>query len=85
MKQPILFFLLVVFVISSFVLVFTNFNTPPEKLNEIIVTNPIDECFDTTMETWFVEFNESQAQGASMSEADNSAAEVALASLKECR
>lgn len=84
MKQPIIFFLILITVISGFVLLATNFNSPPEKLNDVIVSNPIDECFDSSMETWFVEFNENQKGGATMSEADNKASQLALASFSDC-
>lgn len=84
MKQPIIFFLAMVFVFSGFVLMFTNFNTPTQKLNEVIATESIDDCYDTTMETWFVEFNENQDNGATMSDADKKASKLALASFKDC-
>ena len=73
-----------VFVFSGFVLMFTNFNTPPQLLNEVIATENIDECYDTTMETWFVEFNDFQDHGATMSDADKKASKLALASYSEC-
>lgn len=85
MKEPIIFLAALIIVITGFVLLFTNFNTPPENLNDVITSGPIDECFDNTMETWFIEFNESQERGADMSEADNAAAKTALANFDDCQ
>ncbi|MDH5476036.1 MAG: hypothetical protein OEX22_10125 [Cyclobacteriaceae bacterium] len=84
MKEPILFFAIIVFVIFSVVLMFTNFNTPPQQLNEIILSDSNDECFEDTMETWFIEFNETQENGASMTEADEKASLLAIASFNDC-
>ena len=85
MKQPILFFLAVVVVVFGYVMLFTNFSTAPDELNKMAETAIIDECYDDTMTTWFVEFNENQENGASMSEADANAAKTALASYDSCQ
>lgn len=74
-----------VFVISGFVLMFTNFNTPPQKLNEVITTQSIDDCYDITMTIWFIEFNKRQENGANMSEADEIASKIALISFNNCQ
>lgn len=84
MKQPIVFFLALVFVITGYVMLFTNFNSPTQELNQVIASESIDECFDNTMTTWFEEFNENQENGADMSEADESASKLALASFSNC-
>lgn len=84
MKYPIIFFSMVVIVVTGFVLMFTGFNSAPQKLNKMIVIEDIDECYDQTMNTWFVEFNTTQEQGATMAEADLAAAEKALISYAEC-
>ena len=85
MKQPILFFLAIVFVLFGYVMLFTNFNSAPEKLNEVATVKIIDECYDDTMATWFVEFNESQENGANMNEADEKAAIAALINYDSCK
>lgn len=84
MKYPIIFFSMVVIVVAGFVLMFTGFNSAPQRLNEVAVVEDIDECYDNTMTTWFVEFNQSQEAGATIAEADNKAAEKALSSFEEC-
>jgi len=74
-----------VFVISGYVLLFTNFNSPPQKLNEVIITQSIDNCYDSTMTIWFMEFHKRQENGADMSEADEIASKIALVSFNDCQ
>jgi hypothetical protein len=44
-----------------------------------------DECFNRKMEQWFISFNELQAEGASMVEADAKALVEAEAEYKKCK
>lgn len=85
MRAPLTAFAIVAFVITGFALMFTNYNTTPgEQLNEVMAEKSIDDCYDATLTSWFIEFNTSQEQGATMSEADALASEVALDNYGEC-
>ena len=75
---------MVVLIVTGFVLMFTGFNSAPQRLSKVADTQQIDECYDNTMTTWFVEFNQSQDAGATMAEADEKAAEKALGSFEDC-
>jgi hypothetical protein len=44
-----------------------------------------DECFNRKMEQWFISFNQLQAEGASMAEADKKALVEAEAEYKKCK
>ena len=55
------------------------------KINEIIASRDTDECYETMMEQWFIEFLKMQDAGLSMDEADQKAAEFALQVYYECQ
>jgi len=85
MKYPLAAFLVVAIVIVGFVLLFTNYNqTASEQFAKVLATENIDECYDETMDAWFIEFNTSQNEGATMNEADEKASEKALTNYDEC-
>ncbi|HNP17234.1 MAG TPA: hypothetical protein PKL31_02265 [Fulvivirga sp.] len=85
MRYPILFFSFVLVIVVGFVLMFTNYSNPTERLNELMTDEPIDECYDNTMDAWFIEFNNTQEEGVTMEEADKRAAEKALTQFDECK
>jgi len=85
MKYPLIAFVIVAFVVVGFALMFSNYNTDPtQQLNKVVADKSMDECYDKTMDSWFIEFNENQNNGATMDEADQKAAETALLSYDEC-
>lgn len=85
MKYPIFFFGFVLVVVVGFVLMFTNYSNPAQQLNALMADEPITDCYDNTMEAWFVEFNNNQEEGVTMEEADKIAAEKALNQFDECK
>ncbi len=85
MRYPILFFSFVLVIVVGFVLMFTNYNNPTERLNALMTDEPIDDCYDNTMDAWFIEFNNTQEEGVTMEEADQRAAEKALSQFDECK
>lgn len=84
MKYPIFFFACVLLFIVGFALVFTNYNNPKERLNTLMADQPLDDCYDNSMEAWFIEFNNNQDEGITMAEADKLAAKKALNQFDEC-
>lgn len=84
MKYPVFFFGFVLVVVVGFVLMFTNYNNPTQQLNTLMADEPITDCYDNTMEAWFVAFNNTQDEGVTMEEADKIAAETALSQFDEC-
>ena len=85
MKYPIIFFAFVLVIVIGFVLMFTNYSNPTKRLNALMADEPIDDCYDNTMDAWFVEFNNTQDKGVNMKEADKRAAERALNQFDECK
>jgi len=63
---------------------FTNFNSAGYQLSAVMASEKIDECFDITMDTWFIEFNANQEQGNNLYQADQRAAAKALDSFDDC-
>ena len=85
MKYPLIFFAFILLVIIGFSLIFTNYESAPQRLNKVMAsTEELDDCYDDTMTTWFEEFNTSQEEGVTMEEADELAAEKALDNFEEC-
>lgn len=85
MRVPLTAFGIVAVVIIGFVLLFTNYNqSASSQFSEVIAAENIDECYDETMNSWFIEFNNNQESGASMSEADEKASEKALSGYDNC-
>lgn len=79
MKYPLAAFGFVAIVILGMVMLFTNYNqTASQKLSKVMAKEEIDECYDKTLDSWFIEFNESQENGLTMAEADATASKEAL-------
>jgi hypothetical protein len=85
MRYPIFFFAFVLVVVVGFVLMFTNYSNPAQRLNDLMADEPINDCYDNTMEAWFVEFNNTQEEGVTMEEADKRAAQKALTQFEDCK
>ncbi len=85
MKYPVFFFAFVLVVVVGFAMMFTNYSNPVTRLNDLMADQPIDDCYDNTMETWFIEFNNTQDEGITMEEADQRAAEKAINQFDECK
>lgn len=85
MKYPIFFFVFVLAIVVGLAMMFTNYSNPVDRLNGLMADQPIDDCYDNTMEAWFIEFNNTQEEGVSMEEADKKAAEKALTQFDECK
>ena len=84
MKYPIFFFGFVLAIVVGMSMVFTNYNNPVDRLNMLMADQPLDDCYDNTMEAWFIEFNTNQQEGVTMEEADKIAAEKAVSEYDEC-
>lgn len=85
MKYPILFFGFVLAIVVSISMIFTNYSNPVDQLNKMMAEQPLDDCYDNTMDTWFIEFNTNQEEGVTMQEADKKAAAKALGEFDECQ
>lgn len=85
MKYPIIFFGFVLLIVVSMSMIFTNYTNPVDRLNSLMADQPLDECYDNTMEAWFIEFNTTQEDGVTMAEADKIAAERAVNQYDECQ
>lgn len=85
MKYPIFFFAFVLVVVVGISMIFTNYANPVDRLNTLMAEQPLDDCYDNTMEAWFIEFNTNQEEGVTMEEADKRAAEKALNQFDECQ
>lgn len=85
MRYPIFFFVFVLALVVGLAMMFTNYNNPVERLNSLMADQPLDDCYDNTMEAWFIEFNNTQEEGVSMEEADKKAAQKALNQFDECK
>ncbi|MTI22023.1 hypothetical protein E1176_13415 [Fulvivirga sp. RKSG066] len=85
MRYPLVAFGFVAIVIAGFVLMFTNYNqSATSAFTEVIAEEEIDECYDKTMDAWFIEFVTKQNAGATMDEADEQASELALTNYDQC-
>lgn len=85
MRYPLAAFGVVAIFIFGFVLLFTNYNqSAATQFSEVIASEEIDECYDETMTSWFIEFNSNQEKGATMGEADEVASKKALNNYGEC-
>ena len=62
-----------------------NVSTNKNELNEIIITQPTDECFDELMYTWFIQFHKMQEDGQDMNHADQKAAMEAINMFNKCK
>lgn len=85
MRYPIFFFVFVLAIVVGLAMMFTNYSNPVDRLSGLMADQPIDDCYDNTMEAWFIEFNNTQEEGISMEEADKKAAEKALTQFDECK
>jgi len=86
MKYPLAAFGVIAIVITGFVLLFTNYSqsASSELTEKITKTETIDDCYDQSLNSWFLEFTASQENGATMSEADENASQAALDDLGQC-
>ncbi len=84
MRYPVIFFVFVLALVVGLSMIFTNYENPADRLNKLMAQEPIDECYDDSMEAWFIEFNNNQQAGVDMDKADKIASSKALNKFDEC-